>query len=500
MPFHATVRRARVAFPLLLLVLAMLSFGHRPSLAAFGCDPARGLQIRPPLPPPLVELGPPAEGLLIVRADQPGAPLAGVGMNLEPTLWSCEAFQPLLDRELVRPLGLGVVRVGIAQAPWVPDGARLEDLGWSVYQKVLDGPDFQPSWAFIAALNARGIEPILSHWGAPGVMTHDGMPTGILLHEHYDRYAEYYLAAIDYLVNRRGLRIYAASPMNEPDCGDGSKIAPADYPTIVKLTAPTLHAWGVRMYGPDTCNAEAGLQYFRALQDDPEALELIDLWGVHQYHASGDVEAFVRAVREAGLSQPIYISEFTSFGYGDLDGAQEANDEMSYTLGVLGVLHSHLTSGVDAALYWDGVDYLQEHHAAVTKWGILRGPSEGFERRKRYYAFQQTLPYLGPGAALLPTIQSGAEELLPLAVRPPGDRGEVALLLVNPGPAVDLEVRLEGVDVPLDALIAYVTDELSDLAELGPLTPRGRGVSLTVPERSIVTIADRLLVARPASW
>ena len=464
------------------------------SLAAFGCDPARGLQARPPLPPPYVETGPRAEARLVVH-EGAGPPLAGVGLNLEPTLWSCDDFRPLLDRELIGPLDLRLVRAGIAQAPWVPARANLKDLNWSVYQDVLDGPDFAPSWQFIEALNARGIEPILSHWGAPGLMTDDGTPTGVLLHEYYEQYAEYYLAAVDYIVNRRGLRILAASPMNEPDCGDGSKIAPEDYPTIVKLTAPALHTWGVRVYGPDTCNAEAGLEYFRALQDDPEALGLIDLWGIHQYEVGPDVETFVQAVRGAGLDQPIYVSEFTAFGYGDLDGAQEANDEMSFLLATFAVLHSHLTSGADAAIYWDGVDYLQEHHAAVTKWGLLRGPSEGFERRKRYYAFQQTMPYLGAGSALLPAQLAGASELLALAVQQPEASDGLALVFVNSGPSAHLTGLLPGPYNYEGFLYAYLTDEAADAALLAPVEVSSGRFQLVIPERAVLTLAERPLRA-----
>src|ERR687898_2348779 len=114
-------------------------------------------------------------------------------------------------------------------------------------------------------------------------MTDDGTPFGRLRPEQYVAYAEYYAAAIDYAVRRRGLRLLAASPMNEPDCGDGSKIAPQDYPVVLKLVAERVRPYGVRIYGPDTCSAENGLAYLEALLDDPAELAALDILGVHQY-------------------------------------------------------------------------------------------------------------------------------------------------------------------------------------------------------------------------
>jgi O-glycosyl hydrolase len=224
-------------------------------------------------------------------------------------------------------------------------------------------------------------------------------------------------------VRRRGLRLLAASPMNEPDCGDGSKIAPQDYPAVLKLVAARLRPYGVGIYGPDTCSAENGLAYLEALLADPTALAELDILGVHQYSEGIELARFVRRAREAGLRQPIYVSEFTSFRYGNLDAGDEAGDEIGFTLDALAILRSHLLAGADAALYWDGVDALQEHHGAVTRWGLLRGSAEGFEPRTRYAAFRQLLPYLGPGARVLETELTGDSALLPLAVQPPPDLG-----------------------------------------------------------------------------
>src|SRR6185436_7222625 len=106
--------------------------------------------------------------------------------------------------------------------------------------------------------------------------------------------------------------------------------------------------------------------------------------------------------------------------FGDLDAGQEVNDGLGFTLDVVDMLLSHYRSGVDAALYWDVVDYLQPGHYAITRWGLLRGPQRDFARRRRYYGFLQVLPYLQPGARLLNgELHGDASEVGYLAVRTP---------------------------------------------------------------------------------
>jgi hypothetical protein len=306
--------------------------------------------------------------------------------------------------------------------------------------------------------------------------------------EQYVAYAEYYAAAIDYTVRRQGLRVLAASPMNEPDCGDGSKIAAQDYPTVLKLVADRLRPYGVKLYGPDTCSAENGLAYLEALLADPTALAELDILGVHQYSEGADLARFVRRAREAGLRQSVYVSEFTSFRYGNLDAGDEAGDEIGFTLDALAILRSHLLAGADAALYWDGVDALQEHHGAVTRWGLLRGSSERFEPRTRHAAFRQLLPYLGAGARVLETELTGDSALLPLAVQPPPDLGPGPVVaLINPGGPVELSLELSG-ESAVRALRAFLTDASGGHEHLGEIAIQDRRAELVVPARALLSL------------
>jgi hypothetical protein len=70
-------------------------------------------------------------------------------------------------------------------------------------------------------------------------------------------------------------------------------------------------------------------------------------------------------------------------------------------LDVVKTLLSQYRWGVDAALCWDAVDYLQPGHEAIMRWGLLGGPQRDCAKRRRYYAPLQVLKYLQPGGRVL---------------------------------------------------------------------------------------------------
>jgi hypothetical protein len=458
----------------------------------FGCDPG------PSKPaPPQNELNPirpvalVSEATLLIDGRLAGRPIAGVGFNIEPTLWTCPEARPIIEQRIFDAFHPDLIRVGLAQAPWAPEDAdSVDDLTWDAYQRVLDSPAFQPSWEFIAMLNRRGISPIVSPWGVPGLLTDNGEPTGKLKPEYFDKYAEYYAAAVDYAVNRRGLRIGPASVMNEPDCGDGAHISPRDFPKVARLVGERLAAYGVKLYGPDTCNADSATHYLDALLRDGKALEYFAVIGTHHYAPGGEVAELVRQMREGGLTLPLYVTEYTTYRYGNLDDGQEAPAEMPYLLEVATVLQSHLTGGADAAIYWDAVDYYWLLHDAIAKWGLLRGPQvqPPLTPRKHYYGFLQILPYFPAGARIVSTSQRGPTTLLPLAVERPGD-GALSIVLINRGREINLEVDLEHLAAPATRFHVYRTSPDEDRADLGEVAVDGDHVQLTVAPRSITTLA-----------
>lgn len=498
---------SRVTLRLLLLAVVIVSLA-RPGSAMgqfpereptveelrFGCDPGPSepfYRADPPLPPrPLPDEDTPViSAELVVDGSLTRPPIEGSGFNLEHTLWSCPTFRPALRRRILEPFRPSVMRIDTGQLPFAPTGKRAEALGWDDYQRLMDDRRYQPSWEMLRRLNRRGVKLMLGVWGAPGAFTSDGTRRGALLPERHEQYVEYYAAMVDYLVRRQGIEVWTATVMNEPDGGDGTYIAPDEFVEVARLLGPRLAAYDVKLYGPDTASAETALEYLRPLLDEPDVMQHFAAIGAHQYFPSPYTERLVETIRGSGYELPVYVTEYTSFHFGDLDRGESAHDEIGMMLDIAATAVSLYNDGVDAALYWDAVDYYQAGHAAVTAWGLLAGPDKAFFPRRRYFGMLQLLPYLQPGARVVSTYLRTEAELSALAIRPPGDGlQDLAVALVNVGGPIDLELTLLNLR-DIEELQVYLTDEDHEMQRIGHLAFRRGRASLYLPARSIVTLA-----------
>ncbi len=458
----------------------------------FGCDPGPIEELDhadPPVPPrPVASRRETTRAArLVVHNDAPGHTLAGAGFNLEHTLWSCQPFRRVLRRWILEPFQPELARVDAGQLPFAPDYAPAEWLNWDVYQRMMDDPKYAPGWQLLKRLNRDDVKLMLGVWGAPGAFTDDGTRRGRLLPRFIDKYVEYYTAVVDYLVRRQGIRIWAATVMNEPDGGDGSDVDPDDYVEIARKLGPSLARYGVLLYGPDTASAEHALPYVERLLDEPSVLAYFAAIATHEYSTDNSFGELLRTVRQGGSNLPIYATEYTSFQFGALDRGQEASNEIGHMLDSLQVLANLLNGGADAALYWDAVDYYQAGHAAITRWGLLQGPDEAFEPRKRYFGFLQIVPYLQPGSQVLQTTFSGPQRAIPLAIAGgPENPAHLLVALVNRGGPLDLALELAG-PAPAE-LQMYVTDVERDSEAVGRVRLVQGQATVNVPARSVTTL------------
>ena len=152
------------------------------------------------------------------------------------------------------------------------------------------------------------------------------------------------------------------------------------------------------------------------------------------------------------------------------------------------MLLSHYRNGVDAALYWDAIDYLQPGHDAITKWGLLRGPANDFKRRQRYFALEQILPYLQPGARMLDEEQQGGDAVQTLAIRT--SDGPPAVFLVNQAfEPVDVTLLLSGQDASrYPSFVVTRTDRTRQAERLGRVRLQDGAGLVVLPPRSITTL------------
>ncbi|HET6319905.1 MAG TPA: hypothetical protein VFG86_25890 [Chloroflexota bacterium] len=457
-----------------------------------GCDP--GPSHAPPWPEHrethVPSLGPPLNVTLRVDLDSgsSGQPILGSGFNFEHGLWSCPAFRSLFRREILDPFQPAVARVDSGLLPAAPAELSAAELGPAVYASMLSSSQYADSWRFMKRLNRAGVRIALGVWGGPAQFTADGTRRGLLLPGHYDDYVEYVASVVDFLVLRQGIDIWATTIANEPDGGDGNQIPADGVAYIAHRLAPRLESLGVKLYGPDTADANNAMIYLPALLDDPVIADRLAFVGFHQYYPNPDVANVVSYVRSRNPELPVIITEYTSFGFGDLDDGQEVNDRIGYTLDVVNMLLAHYRYGVDAALYWDAVDYLQPGHEAITRWGILRGASRDFARRTRYYGMLQVLPYLHPGARVLNSELEGAAEPGVLAVQTA--TGAPAIFLVNQQQdELTLQFSLRGgANERWSDLAVWRTDGSHKAEVLGRLTLQGGEGTLSLPPRSLTTL------------
>ena len=457
-----------------------------------GCAP--GPAHPPPWPDPIETHAPPTEPpesvelqVALSGSDQV-RPLLGSGFNLEHALWSCDAFRGLFRTELLDAFRPAVVRVDSGLLPGAPAELHADELGPAVYTSMLSSAPYAKSWAFFKRLNRAGLKIILGVWGGPAQFTLDGTRRGTLSPAHYDDYVDYVDTVVDFLVQRQNVDIWATTIANEPDGGDGNQIPPAGLAYIAHQLAPRLAANGVKLYGPDTANGENALRYLPALLDDPLIADNMAFVGFHQYYPSSEVEDVIEYVHSRRPALPVIVTEYTSFGFGDLDDGQEANAQIGFGLDIAATAIEHYRAGVDAALYWDAVDYLQPGHDAITRWGFLRGPERDFQRRPRYYAMQQLLPYLQSGASVLPDRKTGGANLHAISLAAPDGTPTIVLVSQDWG-QIDLSIVLSGADAQRYPSWTITRTERGHLGErMGRLRFADGSASILLPPRSITTL------------
>jgi O-glycosyl hydrolase len=458
----------------------------------FGCEPGPVEELEhadPPLPPGWVASSDsaPLPARLVVDTSRGRHTVDGAGFNFEHTLWSCRPFRRVLGRWILQPLQPEVARVNTGQLPLAPEGVPAEELGWDAYQQMMDDPKYLPSWEMLKRLNRDNVLLMLGVWGTPGAFTDDGTRRGQLLPQYIDHYVEYYAAVVDYLVRRQGISVWSATVMNEPDGGDGTLMPPDDFVEVARRLGPRLAQYGVTLYGPDTASAANALPYVDRLVQEPEVLAYFSSIATHEYFENHALEELKERVRQAGSDLPVYVTEYTSFQFGALDRGQEATNEIGQMLESLQVYASLMNAGADAALYWDAVDYYQAGHAAITRWGLLRGPGEAFEARKRYHGFAQILPYVQRGSQILETTLVGPTEVGAMAVAGGAKLpDQVLVAIINRNAPLDLSLELQG-SAPA-SLEKYVTDIDRDNEHMGRVRLSGGQATVYIPARSVTTL------------
>jgi O-glycosyl hydrolase len=415
-------------------------------------------------------------------------PILGSGFNIEHALWSCPEFRGVFEQRLLDPFQPAIARVDTGLLPAASAELAAAQLAPGVYRAMLNSAPYADSWAFLRLLNRNGVRIVLGVWGGPAQFTDENDRLGTLQPTHYDDYIDYIGTLVDFVVREQGVQVWATTIANEPDGGDGNAISPDGMAYVAHGLAARLAPLGVRLYGPDTSSSASALQYLPPLLDDPTVANNLAFVAFHEYYAVPEVRDVVDYVHARRPGLPVLATEYGSFGFGDLDAGQEANDGVGFMLDVANTVLSHYRSGVDAALYWDAVDYLQPGHGTITRWGLLRGPQRDFAQRRRCYGLLQILKYLQPGTRVLDaSLSTNSDELGYLVVQTPA--GVPAIFFVNWGvDQVDTSIALSGANVSISSFGVWRTGREREAERIGRLRLTDGVGRLTLPPRSITTL------------
>ena len=263
-------------------------------------------------------------------------PILGAGFNFEHALWSCPEFRGLFRSEILDPFMPAIARVDSGLLPAAPaelpgGGARPGRLRiGSVIGAV------RRQLALLPCAQPRRGQDRPRRVGRAGAV-------------HRRRHAAGRAPAPALRRLRRLCRDTSSiSSSRSSGSSCGRRPSPTS-PTAATATrsrptgwriSPTSwrRAWrplGVKLYGPDTATARMRCAYLPDLLDDPVVADNLAFVGFHQYFAEpgGRRRRQISSMRDA-RTLPVIVTEYTSFGFGDLDDGQEANDQYGFTLDI----------------------------------------------------------------------------------------------------------------------------------------------------------------------
>jgi glucuronoarabinoxylan endo-1,4-beta-xylanase len=298
-------------------------------------------------------------------------------------------------------IGLTILRVGIS-----PTG-RLFGGDWS------DG----------TLVAARGGRVIATPWSAPAAWKSNDSVTngGTLLTSHDSDWASVMTSFLGTFKASSGVDVYAVSLQNEPDLAasyESMLYSVDELVAFAKVLSPMLAGLVPRprliMGEYSTWNSLNALTN-DLVDDDPTALGLVDIFGIHQY-GSG-----VPTPYTSSYTQPLWETEASGFDAFDpsltngLQTAEWINDALT-------------TGGASAWLYW----WLYGQNADNE--GLVGSSDHPGQMTKRYYALGNFSKFVRPGWVRLATT-GNKSGIYGVSAFKNASTGGYAIVVVNPSSA-----------------------------------------------------------------
>jgi hypothetical protein len=249
-----------------------------------------------------------------------------------------------------------------------------------------------------------------------------------------------------------------------------------------------------KLVGPDTASPSiAASSYYPAMTADPVVMDHVAAVAIHDY--SGSVGGINGAIADSEFpSMRYWLTEFAARCAGCDTGAPNPGDWSSASEDV-GQAFSYLNAGASGALAYDAWDGFYEHHDSMGYWGLLAYDAETgtYTPRKSYYALEQLMRYVAPGARRIAAETSDGSPV-DVEAFADGPTGRLTVVMRNTGSApervtgrmlgssavntlamryTDAEANFEsGADVAVDAEGRFSVDVPADSVETLTGTPR----------------------------
>lgn len=256
-------------------------------------------------------------------------------------------------------------------------------------------------------------------------------------------------------------------------------IAPALLAVAESLA--TLPGGGPKILGPEVLGIEYKQHQKYSKNVDTSK---IDGWAFHLYHGGtpGKPETF-RSTFDTLKPTLAGKSSFMSEYFINSDTTQDWLN--------LGVLMQESFTRLDLSA-WVAWDLAWPNNGAMVviywPWGPAPAHSpRGFSIRKSFYTLAQYARFVRPGWKRVPSVQAATDSALRTVAFVSADRDSATLVAINPGRSPVTITPSFGAG-PAATATAWITDSTRNVAVL---VPWKSGQNLTIPPRSIVTLAAR---------
>jgi hypothetical protein len=417
-----------------------------------------------------------------IEANDARQAIDGFGVNINPVEhWRDGALRPVLDR-VIDDLGATLFRLDpFGFTNWIDPNGTIgpASLHPDVYARVYRSGPFQDAWGMARHLNARGVEFILNVSGVvPRWMC---APDGETLID-LESYVELLTSLARWAREEEGLQFRLFGPFNETDIGppEGPFLDTDGVVRAALLLEKRLSAAGLGDLRLVVADEAHGLDYARALIDEPRLRDVIAVVGMHCY-SDVPLDDVPRLLRERGLTG--WKPWLTEYGDEDQTGELEWEVAVNSTRRLL----RGLNDGFRAALVWDAYDNVHGHDDFWTIWGLLRTARHHYTPKKRYYAARQVYRFVPPGSRRVGVELAGDTAGCSMAAFRTADDGiSVVGLVEAPGPST-VRIATCG-DVALGRMATvHVTDPLRNSEPLLRF-PFGPDLTITVEGPAVFTL------------